>query len=420
MISKLLILLLGLSLAVWPWGGRAESRRDQLQTQIDSRNQDIVALEAEIKALQGNLANTTKQATTLKGEVTRLDTISRKLSADIKLTESKISQKALTIEKLELDIVRKQGDIGDLQGGLGEAMRALQEVNDYSLVEMVLAERNLSEFWTKHERLLEIQSRVYETIGELKQVHQGLKVDKGVAEGERRDLLALKSKLADQKKINDNNKGQQNELLNLTKNKEANYRELIASREAKKAAFERELADFENQLKLDVDLSKLPTGQKPLSWPLDNVYITQNFGKTTDSVRLYASGTHNGVDFRASVGTPVKATAEGLVLGTGDTDTVCPHASYGRWVLIKHNNGLSTLYAHLSLIKVSRGQAIGRSELLGYSGQTGYATGPHLHLTVYASDGVKIDTLKSKVCAGTYTMPIADPKAYLDPLLYLN
>ncbi len=406
---------------VWPQPGQAQSRRDELESQINTRNQEIAKLEEEIAKLKGNLANTTKQATTLKGEVARLDTISNKLLTDIKLTESRVSQKALVIERLELDLVRKESNINDLQDGLAEAMRALREADDHSLVEMVLAGRNFSDFWVDREHLVQIEAKVYETIVELKQAHQELKTDKSVAENERRDLLILKIKLADQKKINDGAKREQSDLLTSTKNQEANYRQLIVGREAKKAAFERELADFENQLRLDLDLSKLPaTGTRPLAWPLDDIYITQKFGKTADSVRLYVSGTHNGVDFRASVGTTVKSVADGLVLGTGDTDIVCPRASYGRWVLVKHNNGLTTLYAHLSLIKVNQGQAVGRGELLGYSGQTGYATGPHLHLTVYASDGVKIDTLKSKVCRGTYTMPIADPKAYLDPLLYLE
>jgi murein DD-endopeptidase MepM/ murein hydrolase activator NlpD len=114
------------------------------------------------------------------------------------------------------------------------------------------------------------------------------------------------------------------------------------------------------------------------------------------------------------------AAAAGTVMGTGDTDLVCKGASYGRWVLIKHDNGLATLSGHLSLIKVVAGQRVERGELIGYAGQTGYATGPHLHFTVAAAQGVEIKNLKSAVCPGTYTMPVFDARAYLDPILYLG
>lgn len=129
---------------------------------------------------------------------------------------------------------------------------------------------------------------------------------------------------------------------------------------------------------------------------------------------------HNGTDIGVSIGTPIYAADAGVVLGTGNTDLTCPGASYGKWVFIQHPNGLSTIYAHLSLIKSEAGETVTRGELIGYSGATGYVTGPHLHFGVYASQGVKIMTMQSKVCGTTYTMPIADFKAYLNPLLYLQ
>jgi murein DD-endopeptidase MepM/ murein hydrolase activator NlpD len=73
----------------------------------------------------------------------------------------------------------------------------------------------------------------------------------------------------------------------------------------------------------------------------------------------------------------------------------------------------------MSLVKVTEGQTVFVGDTIGYSGNTGYSTGPHLHLTVYASTGVQVTSLKSSVCKGTYRIPIANPNAYLDPMLYL-
>ena len=120
------------------------------------------------------------------------------------------------------------------------------------------------------------------------------------------------------------------------------------------------------------------------------------------------------------MGEDLYSSAAGTVAGVGDTDSVCRYASYGKWVLITHDNGLSTLYAHLSLIKVQKGQYVHKGDLIGYSGNTGHSTGPHLHYSVYASEGVNIGQLKSRACSGAvYTIPLAPFNAYLNPIDYL-
>ena len=103
----------------------------------------------------------------------------------------------------------------------------------------------------------------------------------------------------------------------------------------------------------------------------------------------------------------------------GDTDPICPGASYGKWVFIRYDNGLASAYGHLSLITSKAGQRVKAGDVVAYSGATGYSIGAHLHMSVFAGQGVKITTLKSAVCHGTYTIPLADPKAYLDPTIYL-
>ena len=123
------------------------------------------------------------------------------------------------------------------------------------------------------------------------------------------------------------------------------------------------------------------------------------------------------------VGTPVLAALSGTVLATGNTDAAPGCYSFGKWVMVQHGNGLSTLYSHLSSIGVSKGQAVSTGEVLGNSGMTGYATGPHLHFGVYASAGVQITTLGAYRGAttpcSTASMPVAPKDAYLNPMSYL-
>ncbi len=178
--------------------------------------------------------------------------------------------------------------------------------------------------------------------------------------------------------------------------------------------------EYESQLNYSVSKSGYPEPKAGLmAWPLDNVFITQRFGRTSGSSRLYASGTHNGVDFRASVGTRVKNVLGGTVVGVGNTDLYRGCYSFGKWVMVQHDNGLSTIYAHLSVISVNNGQRLATGDIIGYSGNTGYSTGPHLHITVYATEGVRIEKYTSSRGCKQATIPLADIKAYLDPFSYL-
>ncbi|TPG65716.1 M23 family metallopeptidase [Pseudomonas arsenicoxydans] len=87
---------------------------------------------------------------------------------------------------------------------------------------------------------------------------------------------------------------------------------------------------------------------------------------------------HNGVDFGVSSGTPIHATANGIVI----VATNAGSSGYGKYVVVRHGLGFSSLYAHLSEINVKPGEYISKGESLGRSGNTGKSTGPHLHYEV--------------------------------------
>ena len=236
-------------------------------------------------------------------------------------------------------------------------------------------------------------------------------------------LLNLNETLNDQKTLVEQTSKDKNSLLTQTKNKESSYQQLLAERKKKKGELEVEMLDVEAKLKTIVDVSKLPKyGKGVLQYPIDTVIITQYFGNTPFSSKnpqVYNGSGHNGVDFGVKIGTPILAAGAGTVLGTGDTDASCNGVSYGKWVLIKHGNGLSTLYGHLSVVQVKAGDMVTSKQKIALSGNTGYSTGPHLHFTVYASDAVQITNYVSKVCGTNMRMPIAPRAGYLNPLTYL-
>lgn len=396
---------------------------DELRQKIDEKNQAIKDLETQIVEQQKQIDEVGKQASSLKNTLKLLDAERKKFLAQIKVTENKITSASFLIESLSSSILGKEKNIGENSLAVAQILKQINELDSNSIVEATLNYNKLSDMWSSIDQLEQLSIKITQKVSSLKEAKKSLEKDKMESEQKKQELLALKTELADRKKIVEINQTEKNKLLKETQNKESNYKKILEEKFAMRDSFEREVLDFEAQLKFEIDPKNLPTPSSGiLKWPLDFVKITQYFGKTDFAnahPQLYNGAGHNGIDLRASIGTVVKSSLRGKVIGTGNTDTVCPGASYGKWVLIEHPNGLSTLYAHLSLIKVESGQQISTGEMIGYSGNTGYATGPHLHFTVYASQGVEIMSRKSKVCNGTYTMPFADFRAYLNPLSYL-
>jgi murein DD-endopeptidase MepM/ murein hydrolase activator NlpD len=184
------------------------------------------------------------------------------------------------------------------------------------------------------------------------------------------------------------------------------------------------MGDLESQLAYVLDPSKIPSaGKGVLRWPLDNVKITQKFGNTDFAKSgAYNGAGHNGIDFGVAIGTPIRSSLSGVISAVGNTDEVPGCYSYGKWIMVRHGNGLSTLYAHLSSINVSEGQSVETGQVIGLSGFTGYATGPHLHFGLYVSDAVqfvKLGQVKSKTNCANARVPVSPYSGYLDPLEYL-
>lgn len=393
----------------------------ELREKIAERNSAIAELENEIAGYQEELEKVGKETKTLQGTIKNIALEQKKLAADIRITENRIAAATLAIEEFSGDILSKEEKIERSSAAMSRAIRAINRLESQTLLEALLKHDSLSTLWDDIDTLERFEGNVRVEMQKVKELKLTLEVQRAKTEKKKRELAALKGELADRKQILEQSKREKNKLLATTKNKEANYKKIIAEKFTLRDAFEQELLEFESKLRFEIDPTSLPkTGSGVLNWPLDSVNITQHFGDTAFArAGGYNGKGHNGIDLRASTGMRVKAALGGRVVGVGNTDTICPGASYGRWVLLEHGNGLSTLYAHLSLIKVSEGQRVEIGDTIGYSGETGYATGPHLHFTVYATQGVRILERKSRVCGGTYRMPIADLKAYLNPLLYL-
>ena len=112
----------------------------------------------------------------------------------------------------------------------------------------------------------------------------------------------------------------------------------------------------------------------PTGWPTDG-FISSGYG-----LRWNGAEFHQGIDIAAEMGTPIVATADGVVTIAGWNA-----GGYGNMVDIDHGSGVSTRYGHASAVVVTAGQRVRRGQIIAYVGSTGHSTGPHLHYEVRLS-----------------------------------
>lgn len=137
-------------------------------------------------------------------------------------------------------------------------------------------------------------------------------------------------------------------------------------------SFDEILAMVKNKSQM---LASIPAIQ-PIS-NKDLKLMASGFGYRTDPI-YKTTKFHAGMDFAASVGTPIFATGDGVVARADYDD-----GGYGNHVRINHSYGYLTLYAHMSKIKAKAGQRVKRGDIIGYVGSTGKSVGPHLHYEVH-------------------------------------
>ncbi len=430
-----------------PRTGRADTAAN-IQSQIDAHTQQINALDAEIAAYQKQLNALGVKKNTLQSTIDSLSLSQKQLGAQIKVTQNKIASANLAIQELTLSIGDKESAVAADQIAIGKALQDIAENEQTPFIAQVFSSNSLSEAWQRTDEAMQFNAALASNISDLQAARTVLATNRDQVSAKKTQLVSLQSELTLQKRSVDASKVAEQQLLAQTRNQESGYQRLIAEKKASEKSFEDELVSLQSQLNLIVHPGLLPkAGSGVLSWPFSDAFmqncarrknifgnlscITQYFGNTpfaTANPQIYSGHGHDGIDIAAPIGTPVEAALSGIVLATGDTDLVHDSRgrqcySFGKWVMLEHSDGINTMYAHLSEIDVSKGQSVQTGQIIGLSGMTGYATGPHLHFGVYATEGTKIMTLRqfrgATIGCADATMPVATLSAYLNPLSYL-
>lgn len=338
---------------------------------IGKLKSDLGKLQSKQDALRGKLKKK-------KGEV-------RRARGDLKQIDAKLGQveEALdnTTSRLESGQTRQKKLAGDLAQATGKMERTREQVRKRLKWMYTHEEQNLAQLFLKSRDLSDVASKAYL----MKRI---AKADRDLFDG----YVSLRNDIADKKRRQD---ALVTEVAGLKRDQEATKTELAGVREDKASALSglvKQQRDLERLVRqLDQEEAALAariaaynagagktTGLRPFTGRFSrpvNGPMTSGFGMRFHPI-LKRRRMHAGVDFGAKQGTPIRASADGVVIAATYSQ------GYGNMVIIDHGGGISTLYGHCSRISVGGGQRVKRGDVVGAVGSTGLATGPHLHFEV--------------------------------------
>ncbi|MEY2985940.1 MAG: hypothetical protein RJB24_169 [Candidatus Parcubacteria bacterium] len=372
------------------------------QSEINSKNAQIRQLERQIQDIQNRKNQTAQQKSSKEAEVNNLKQQINNLNSDIKKlqgqivevgqkineTDNNIKETTQNIQELESQIASNKATIKNLVESLYKSSLVRNEV-----VAVVSADQ-LSDVFSDIEYSNTIQMRIQTLLDEIIEKKTALDATNQNLVNQKATLASTQGALQSTKESIENSK---NSVQNKAKASEIAVNQLNSSLnnlnsqqkslEERRKATAVELANLEAAL-----LRQFGRGGGTVcsalgyAWPVQGGRITQGFGMTSFARSgAYGGAGHNGIDIGAPTGTPVYATSSGTVVSVGFNDN-----SYGKWVVIRHTDGYFSLYGHLSQQRVSNGQTVNRGARIGDIGSTGFATGPHLHFTIYLPNSLRV------------------------------
>jgi len=358
--------------------------KEELQAQIQQKTQQLEAINNKVQTTQKNLETTQNQTRTLQKELTQLNGTIKQLDLNIQGDTLSVQKLNLEIDSLNYDVKDTQTSIDDKKQAINQLLVELQK-NDgerTNILALFLKNDTLADGVMETQSLINLRSQLSLDIQNLSDLNQTLNNKIQQSSQKKSEVQFHQKNLSVRKEIAAEQKETHKVILVQTKNQESTYEQQLADLKNQQNSVSDEIGKIEDQLRASFNIGLLPI-KRPgvLAWPLQDVRITQHFGERS---YLYRNKPHNGLDLGASIGTPVFAADDGMVVGADNNDVSrWRKYQYGRYIMIKHANNLATLYGHLSRQTVSVGMSVKRGDLIGYSGSTGYATGPHLHFGLY-------------------------------------
>ncbi len=384
---------------------------DFLKTQIEEKNKELNVIKSQILETQKKLDEVETQGQSLKKEISLIDYRIRQLVLGIRSSEINIKKLTLEIKELNTNLGETKKQTNNKKETIGLLLREMQRKHNEDLLIRFLKSRTLSDSMLEFHSFINFQNSLTSEISRLNNLTEETDIKLKESIEKKEELKIENLNLKSRRNIINEQKNLRQNVLTQTKNQEKLYQAGLKKLQKQQREIAEEIEKIEVGLRPKINLGFLPQkGRGVLMMPVRGI-LTQEYGYTRFARHSFKGRFHNGIDIGAPIGTPVFSAEDGRVVAFGDQDRTCPRASAGKYIVIKHNNNLTTLYAHLSKIIITHNQQVKRGEIIGYVGSSGYSTGPHLHFTVYDSNTFYMG--HSRLCG---PMPLGGT---LNPMDYL-
>ena len=362
------------------------SAQENTSNHILNLREQIIELERQSAEYKKQINQKKKKQTTLKREISILENQISRLRVNILSTGRKIDLAGLEIKDLGRGISETEKKINKNRETISELLRRLNLAEKHDLAAVLLSNARISDFFGYIERVNSLQTELSANLSAFLDLKNQLTAKKESTENKKQELKILNRRQENQKTASVETQTAKSGLLEKTKGQEKIFQELLSEAEKKKAQFYEELKKLESEARAEglyivrVKAESIPPkGTKLFKMPLEDYIITQGFGMTLFAKRgAYGGAPHNGIDLRAGPGSEIKSIGQGSVLAKGFNNAA------GNWIAIRHDNDLVSVYGHMrDPTLILAGERVNEKTVLGYEGATGFATGSHLHLSLY-------------------------------------
>lgn len=371
----------------------------RLNDEISDKRSEVSTLQKEIDAYKEQIAVKQKEARTLGNQIALLDNELAKINLDIEATELKIEQTKLEIQSLNIQIKNLEEKISNQKQKIAQYIRLIHKNDQVSYLEILLKNHAFSDFYDQLKYTEQINGNLKDTLDKLKGDKAGFEIQRSNLEEKVVEEDKLKDELQQKKDELDEKTSAHEILLVQAKLTERQYKNFQYQLQLEQQQINSDIVTLEQQIRQQLEQRETKErfrgfGPARLTWPVDpGRGISAYFHDPSYPFRNVFE--HPAIDIRAYQGTKIVAAESGYVgrvVFRGNT-------SYA-YVMIIHNDGLSTVYGHISAVYVNENEFVTKGQVIAASGGApgslgagNLTTGPHLHFETRLN-GIPVNPLE--------------------------